>query len=334
MVNHMIFDRYLALVKQNEPPTIENKVRYLKYILKSAPELTIEQVSEFLLSLKNKGLSPNYLNKIVNTVKDYGNYQESLGKSFDQEIYKIKWFKTDQAVRSIFTLEETEVFLSYPFKKFYWQVFWNLLATTGARPGEIASLTTNDISLATHHFYIKKTKTGLPRTLTIPTHLLPMVTRLLKETGEGRLFPTVNAKSWGWNFRHIVKTQGLEKRPGLTVYSFRGRHLSALANNDLNIYKIKKIAGHKHIQSTEPYIFLDEGFLETAILKDPLNRKYASPEIILEDFKNAIMRFHLEENPGFDYFIKASDDRILVKVQIKAGSLSGVASKKLLKVGE
>lgn len=330
------FAQYLSLERQLENKTVENKVRLAKFILHYCPHLELNEINGLFYRLKTQGKSASYLNLLTSAVKDYCHYLEVKGSKVDPEIYTLKWFKPDEAVRSIFTTEETKTFLSYPFHTLSWKVFWHVLAGVGARPSEIARLTVEDVFLGNRQLFIRKTKTGRPRTLKIPVNLLPMLGALLKQKKTGKLFPTVNEKTWGYHYRRIVKKLGLEKRPGLTVYSFRRRHLSALAKNNISIFKIKYIAGHRHIKSTEPYILLNmEEEIESALYSDPLNRDSADPKIIIENLQNTFENMHLENNPYLDFFMQKTVNHLVIKVGVKSvpKGLKTTPLKQLIRVG-
>jgi len=311
------YKAFLAITKNQAPRTIKDRVALMKRILENVPSLSFEQVREFFYQLKMRGGTASYLNMLINSIKNYCDFLKEKGESFDARILEIKWMRPADPIRAIMTDEEIELFLTYPFHTFNWKVYWNLLAFTGARPNEIATLVGGDISFTTKSIVFKKTKTGVPRIIPTPPNLYEMVEELVSKCGDNRLFPTANDKTWGYHFRNIIKKLGMEKRIGLNTYSFRHSYITALIRSDVSLFKIKKLVGHQNITTTERYTHLTGADVESAVYAHPLIRKYVAPKVIIRDIKSKIEAYKLGDNPKLTYAIEETDEGLSIQLKIR-----------------
>ena len=285
-LNEVGFRVFLSTRKNLCPVTIDDRVRFLNFLKKRCPHFTEKELSTLLYTLRQNGRKASYFNLLVTTAKDYVEFLTLNKLPHDNKILSLKWIKPEEPIKSVLTDSEIETFLDYRFHNLDWKVFWHVLVFTGARPNEIASLSCEDISLGTSTIIIKHTKTHTPRIIPIPPPCLEMLKELMNKNPTC-LFPKVNKKSWNYHFPKIIRELGLEKRPGLSTYSFRHAYISSLVQNDLNIFKIKQFAGHKNIQSTEKYIHLNPD-LSGAIYAHPLLRKYARNEMLSTEIRKRL----------------------------------------------
>lgn len=276
------FTRYLTVKKGLALKTVEDRLRLWRYLKRRCPNFNENEISELLYKLRSEGKKVTYLNLIRDTARHYVAFLQDKGLPCDAKVLQLPWMRPQEPVKAIFTDEEIERFLSYPFHNLTWKTYWNLLIFTGARPIEIALLEVEDFDLVTRMLTIKRSKTKRPRTVPIPPNAQHLVEALVKEKGKGRLFPTTSQKSWGWWWRRIVKEIGIQKRTGLTCYSFRHTYITSLVRANVALPKIQALVGHASLAMTERYTHLVEKDISEAVLEHPLIKKYTEAEVKTE----------------------------------------------------
>jgi len=186
---------------------------------------------------------------------------------------------------------EIEAFLSLPpptngerVKNNYavWTLFFKILAYSGMRPGEVAHLAIDRVDFGRQVFVLEDTKTNTPRYVPIAPALLSDLTDHIKTLTGDKLFPStrggkfrqngvVNDVDWGYNFHSRIKRLGI-KRKNLRPYSLRPSFITRMLDEDVNIFKVQKIVGHRQISTTAHYTHLTTKDITRAINKDPLSR--------------------------------------------------------------
>lgn len=142
--------------------------------------------------------------------------------------------------------------------------FLTVLATTGARPGEIRKLTWDDvdISRATITLWTRKRKGGArqPRTINMSPKLLELMTRRFNESGGDVVFtnPTTGKPLGRLDRPYRYMMERLCEKANVrffTFYSFR--HFVATKLRDsgqANKYEIQLILGHARSDTTDKYL--------------------------------------------------------------------------------
>jgi integrase len=141
------------------------------------------------------------------------------------------------------------------------------LRYTGARPGEMANLTWNDVNLENGVIILRKHKTvrtqRTPRPRVI--QLVPLVIRLLKRIRQQqgpdakRVFLTARKTPWGkWNLG--LRVRRLRKKAGLlndvTLYGLRHHFGTQSIINGVDIKTLAELMGHTTSRMTEHYVHL------------------------------------------------------------------------------
>ena len=141
------------------------------------------------------------------------------------------------------------------------------LRYTGARPGEMANLTWDDVNLESgvivlrKHKTIRTQRTPKPRVI----HLVPLVVKLLKRIrqqqapGTKRVFLTARKTPWDrWNLGHRMRR--LRERAGVpddvTLYGIRHQFGTQSVVNGVDIKTLAELMGHTTTRMTEHYVHL------------------------------------------------------------------------------
>lgn len=279
--------------------TVTVHIELLKRLLKHCPALEPGSVVEYLMSLYETGRKGNYLNSYIDTLHLYGRFKQT-------DIYEsLKYFPEEDYEKATMSDDEIEKFLSLSpatngeKMKRRWKIktlFWKCLAYSGARPGEIAHLTINTVDLGRQVFLLDG-KTG-KRIVPIAPVLVPELTEYIKEVTGDYLFPSLSGRQgyrqnapviddvdWHYDFHQRLKRLGI-KRKNLTPYSLRHSFITRLLNEDLNIYKVQNLVGHKQGSPvTSQYYHLTTKALFKTLNQDPLQRHQLPADKRFEQFR-------------------------------------------------
>ncbi|MBB5349295.1 site-specific integrase [Desulfoprunum benzoelyticum] len=147
---------------------------------------------------------------------------------------------------------------------------------TGARAGEIFSLTWSDIDLFQGTALLRDTKSNKNRPLFLTDEVKTMLTR--RRTSETKstdlVFPDKNGNkivqisdSFNRAIDKLKLNEGLtDRRDKLTFHSLRHTYASMLVQAGVDIYHVKELLGHSSIALTERYSHLSDSSLKQAAL--------------------------------------------------------------------
>lgn len=283
------FQLYLLREGKN-PSTIEKDLLILKRLIGVAM-LQKDDIERYLFSLHQKGRKPGYLNNIVKAVHTYGRFIDDL------TLTEIKFFKIKETNKATLSDEEIESFLSVPKPKNskpkryeMYTLFFKVMAYSGMRAGEVATLTIPQVDFGRAVFILDHTKTS-PRLVPIAPSLLHDLTEYIKRLDGARLFlingKTLDKNKWNEHFHMRCRHIGV-KRPNLSTHSIRHSFITRLLAEDINIFKVQRIVGHKNIETTNHYTHLVTKDLTIAIAKDPLARQNLSYEQRFLQFRDNV----------------------------------------------
>ena len=148
---------------------------------------------------------------------------------------------------------------------------------TGARAGEIFSLTWGDIDLFSGTILLRDTKSNKNRHLYMTEQVKKMFIRKKQaETKKKELvFPDKNgnkmvqiSKTYYRVVNEIGFNEGVaDRRDKVTFHTLRHTYASMLVQKGVDIYLVKELLGHSSIVLTERYSHLSESTLKQAALK-------------------------------------------------------------------
>jgi len=268
----------LFLIRKGlRPSTVGGHLVHLK---KALPHLS--DMDDFLLTLAETN-NLNYLNNIISTLRIYGAFTK------DKKLTKLKYFKRQATNKATMDDSEIEAFLALTCEvkgTYAWHyakntLLWMCCAFSGARIGEIASLTIEQVDFGRGIFTVSG-KTGF-RSIPIATILLQPLREHIAKLKGNYLFPSMRTdrpmerSAWNFDFKQRLKRLGI-KRQNLTPYSLRHSFITRMLDEDVNIFKVQQIVGHKQITTTAKYTHLTTKSIQNAIKKDPLGKKNVSYE--------------------------------------------------------
>lgn len=331
------FYNYLLLVRGVRESTATFYVQKVGVLFRLSPRLTKAALEDSMATLKSKGAKNSYLNKLREISRVYCDFLKYSGQAVDEGIYTIKKLKEEAVIRATMSDSEIEAFLAVPPKRngtketlnhLQWTLFFKLLAFTGARPQEIAKLTINLVDFGRQVLIVpeENSKTHTSRYIPIPPNISAELQEYCKNR-EGYLFESRqggNARfgigvfsntQWGYQFHERCKAIGL-RRQGLCVYSLRHSLITRLLEEDVNIFKVQKIVGHKRLETTAGYTHMTTKDIQMAITKHPLIRKATSPMQILGALKEIVRSFEFENNDNFEFNMNESSRGLNISIKI------------------
>lgn len=264
------FQLFLAQRRGKERLKPQTQADYLQLLARIYREtsLDVDQVSRYLNELVQTNHSASWMNKSIHILKLWGKFKNI------PDFQHLQLYEIIPPVKQIMSDKQIEAFLALPWKP-KWKMYWTVLAYSGMRPGEVATLTTSSVDLG-RQVYDPTGKTG-HRPVPIAPSVLQALTEYIKSLDGELLFPGSTGKpftrqAWHLQFEIGIKQLGI-KRKGLTAHSLRHSFITRMIDEDVSIFKIKKIVGHKRITTTEQYTHLSTKDIIKAIKKDPLARQ-------------------------------------------------------------
>jgi integrase len=248
----------------------------------------------------------------------YARFLKETNKEVDEHIFDLKYPTKEQTYKGILSDREIEQVLNIKrngneCKRTYkmFNLFFSILAYTGARPGEIAQLKVNCCDFGRDVFVLEEqtVKTKEMRIIPIPPNLIEPIHKWIKleqlkdsqylfYLASGKI---INDTQWGYHFDKRVRQLGL-KRKGISLYSFRHSLITSLLAEDVNLFKVQKLVGHKNINTTLQYTHLTTKDIQNTIRKLPLLRNKLAPHATVILLKELIQSFQIDER--FSYTLK------------------------------
>lgn len=331
------FVRYLTIKKRLAPKTVDTyRIRFLvvkRWLEANKAELTKYTFETYLYELKQKGLSNAALNTYIQTIKHLEGFckDRDLPTGFTEGIEHLP--KTHPEI-VILSLEEIErlltTHLEYKNRNGVdcssldqkYLTLTSFIAITGCRFEEAASLIVKRLDISNGRATLVNTKNKRNRFVFFEGEIKSQLLELINNKSPEDLVFTnsrethVKPGEFNNDLRLRAEKAGITKyvHAHLLRHSF-GTHL-VVAGVDISM--VASILGHKDIQTTyETYVHLADDTLQRAAMKHPMMRKNIEPTIILEDFKQAINSFKLNNDSRFAYSLKESNGSISVNVLIK-----------------
>lgn len=311
--------------------TIYKICNALRYFQKYGEGFTEQEVERFLLRLKEQNKSHAYINIFVTSLRTYGQYKGLEG------LLNVKQYVRQQTTKATLSDDEIEAFLSVPRRKNQpylhypkMTMFWNLVAFTGARPGEIAKLQKRHVDWGRGVLVFEMTKTNVPGVVPIPPNCKEMLKVYMDSISTDYLFPSARGGShysagehpvidnvdWHFDWKKRLAQMGGINRPHLTPYSFRHSMATRLLEENVSLFHVKKLMRHSKLETTEIYSHLGTKDVIEAVQAHPLIRKGSTPQFILKGIRETIGKFNIDKDPRFTYKVVHTETKLSFEVEI------------------
>lgn len=274
--------------------TVEKHTASLRNLISSIGALEINLIEKYIFELIKKEYSPGHINNLVQALRHYGEFTKKTAYK------KIKYLPLKETHKATMSDKEIEAFLSLePGKdcdiKLYklFTLYFSILSYSGMRPGEVANLTIESVDFGRGVFDLSKTKTNRPRLVPIAPSLIDDLTGYIKSLPTANLFEwnekLICHDNWRHQFNARIKRMGI-KRNNLSTHSLRHSFITRLLSEDINIFKVQRIVGHKKIETTNHYTHLVTKDLKLAINKDPLSRDSLPYQDRFKQFREGVRK--------------------------------------------
>lgn len=275
-------DKYIPASLHKKQYTINNeKSLFRNWIEPEIGRLPFNKITSFNLEkikkkMTDKGLSDRSMQYCFALVRQVWNYARTNGITTDT-LPKVKLKKFDNKRLRFFSREEAKLLLA-ELKTRSQQVHDMALLSlhTGARAGEIFSLTWGSVDLENGVLTAKDTKSGKTRFLYLTNDTKAMLEKKFNGQPTRELvFPDKNGERIVFisaSFDRAVEKLGFnngitDRRDKATFHTLRHTFASWHVQNGTDLYTVKELLGHSTIALTERYSHLrPEGLKQTTAL--------------------------------------------------------------------
>jgi len=132
---------------------------------------------------------------------------------------------------------------------------------TGIRLNELLHLRIQDVNIDSHEIYIHKAKGGKNRTVPIHTELAVVIRDYINEREDvGKIskwfFTGIhsNKRLYEKNIHEICRKLSIKSGIKFTPHMLRHTFARMVCEADVNLYKLKELLGHSHVNTTQIYL--------------------------------------------------------------------------------
>lgn len=277
--------KQLMLREGKRHSTINGTLVVLRRLYRVLGTLAPTTIETYIFDLRQKGRAASYLNSLIKACRIFGTF---IGVT---DYKNLKYFKNEETSKGILSDDEIEQFLAVSPESYrsytksvgrtggintarfsMFSIFFTILAYTGMRPSEVSEMRLRQVNLSAGVFELgTETKTHTGRFVPINPALTEFLRGYIATRTDERLFPPFNRDAWKEQFKMRIDALGI-KRDKLTTYSFRHSFITRMLDQDVNLFKVQKMVGHKKLSTTAHYTHLTTKDVVRAISKDSLGR--------------------------------------------------------------
>ncbi len=300
-------------------------------------EFSKELIEQFFLERINTGIKQNTLKGYVGALRKLKEYLDDRG--FDSKFLNyLPNYEKEKPQIIIFTEEEIKAIIAAQleygiyrgkdcsFLDYRYSTLTMMLAYTGCRFGEASKLKIQDVEIGDSNvgrLQLIHTKNKDNRTLYIAEPLISRLKNLIKDRGADEYVflnaagSQVKAPDFSEDLKKRAIKAGVLKRT--FPHNFRHSYITHMLEAGTDALFLAKLTGHRDVQVIyDTYMHLADKTLEKASMRNPLLRASVDPKYIVEQIKETIENFHLEEDKErFIYVIQDTDKGFSFSVEMK-----------------
>ncbi|OGG21766.1 hypothetical protein A3D03_01300 [Candidatus Gottesmanbacteria bacterium RIFCSPHIGHO2_02_FULL_40_13] len=240
--------------------------KYLVFKKDNLKNLDTDNIKNFLLFCKNKGISAESQNLFLNTIKFF--YRNVVKTNEEIEIRGAKKNKNLPVVLSRLEIEKLlEVTGNTKHR-----LLLSLAYGAGLRVSEVINLKVSDIDFAELTVHIKLAKGNKDRITVFPEKLLTEIKNLIaNKSGNDYIFESersgkLTTRTAQKVFENSLKKAGVDK--DATFHSLRHSFATHLLENGVDVRYVQELLGHQNIRTTQIYTQVTNPMLKN--IKSPL----------------------------------------------------------------
>jgi site-specific recombinase XerD len=230
-------------------------------------------VREYLYHIKvARNLSNISLHKKIAVIKSFFNFLESEDLIENNPTKKIKLPRKEKRIAKAISEVEFKRLLSCiefcPLRQkkhiIRNTLIFSILYYCGLRRGELLALNWDDINLGKNLLFVRLSKNKTGRIIPLHpkvkelldlylTQRLPLKNKSLFIGSEGK---RIALSSFTFMLNYYFKISGLKDK-GYTTHSLRHSFATRLIENNVNIFLVQRLLGHKSLDATKVYVHFD-----------------------------------------------------------------------------
>lgn len=300
--------------------------RFIHFLDEREPSQHI--VEQYLYELRERKHNNHSINTSLAAIISFQKYLQDRGFTKENFTDGFTTLKVEKKIVDVLTIKEIKKILSTHIRTKTGKIvisdknylfFTKILAYTGARFSEVAKLRVNKIY--EDYILITETKGYEARKIYINPNLSKELQEWIKhKSPDDLVFETLGGKSMHpgdvlVNLRKRCEIAGIKKK--VYPHLFRHSYATQLAIDGAQAEEIKKILGHKDIQTSLGYIHTADDTLKKATFRHALNREYLSPQDILKEFVRFVFSFKIQDDRRFSIVETKSETRFILDICIK-----------------
>lgn len=251
-------------------------------------EITLMELEAYQLK-RSRGFSAASVNRHFNVIRHFFRKCEDWDYIKEKPTRKLVNLKSQSNPKRLWTREEVKEFFSLACGWVQDIVFF--IYETGVRRGEAVGLTWQDVDFDKNAIRIKSIKGGVSRERLIPMTASMRNWFLQKKNTQPLLAKPANrvfldddgfelqSTRVSTQVHRIVKRMGCE---GLGMHGMRHTILTELVQSDVSLEKVRQLAGHSTLKTTEKYLHLKLD--DTRSMLETLNEKR---DVLRPNFKRS-----------------------------------------------
>jgi len=271
-----------------------NFINYLenKFQITNLEDVKTVNIKTYIVGLKQSKRKATYINSVIKTLQAFFKYAKGENLIKDNPISDVKLLKQNKPIINVFTEEEVNRMLNtYKGNRFLPirdKAILCILIDTGVRCSELLNLKLAD--MIDNHMTIREPKSRKDRIVAFSPYTKKFIARYIRCRESYFINKTLDTDSYLFlSYRckrltveaieRIVKTAGKKANINETVrcspHTLRHYFSIQSLKNNLDIYSLSRILGHKNTNITRVYLenLKDEEIVEMSLKTSPLANK-------------------------------------------------------------
>ncbi|MBU1131136.1 tyrosine-type recombinase/integrase [Patescibacteria group bacterium] len=245
---------------------LEINQRFMIFVRKSSKEVAAQDIKNYLLYQKGRGLGNTSLNLIISALQFY--YQQVLKRKL---FFNIKRPKKEHYLPIVLSREEIQAIID-SITNIKHKLMIAMAYGSGLRVSEVINLKVNEVNPDELTLHIKQSKGRRGRLTILPEKIKSELQQyILGKKADNFVFISqrggkVTARTAQKIFENSLKKAGIKKEA--TFHSLRHSFATHLLENGVDVRYVQELLGHQNIRTTQIYTKVTNPKLKS--IKSPL----------------------------------------------------------------